>query len=200
MIKFIDILNELNQIIPSEKPVEDSSLTKALYAVSGFLKGKEVQEWLNKIKEVNGAKFDDYTLKYKNGQNNQFIIDIIKDKDKVGSFVAMLYKDKDTNQISLQIQKVEIYPEYKGKSIMRNFYQSFNKWLQDNFPNFDKFTSDFVFLYNKQTGKYDGFNMWEDLVKKGLATRLGPDEDYTPPSTPPKNGMWSIKSGYKLKE
>jgi hypothetical protein len=200
MIKFIDILNELNQIIPSEKPVEDSSLTKALNAVSGFLKGKEVQEWLNKIKEVNGAKFDDYTLKYKNGQNNQFIIDIIKDKDKVGSFVAMLYKDKDTNQISLQIQKVEIYPEYKGKSIMRNFYQSFNKWLQDNFPNFDKFTSDFVFLYNKQTGKYDGFNMWEDLVKKGLATRLGPDEDYTPPSTPPKNGMWSIKSGYKLKE
>jgi len=200
MIKFIDILNELNQIIPSEKPVEDSSLTKALNAVSGFLKGKEVQEWLNKIKEVNGAKFDDYTLKYKNGQNNQFIIDIIKDKDKVGSFVAMLYKDKDTNQISLQIQKVEIYPEYKGKSIMRNFYQSFNKWLQDNFSNFDKFTSDFVFLYNKQTGKYDGFNMWEDLVKKGLATRLGPDEDYTPPSTPPKNGMWSIKSGYKLKE
>jgi hypothetical protein len=200
MIKFIDILNELNQIIPSEKPVEDSSLTKALNAVSGFLKGKEVQEWLNKIKEVNGAKFDDYTLKYKNGQNNQFIIDIIKDKDKVGSFVAMLYKDKDTNQISLQIQKVEIYPEYKGKSIMRNFYQSFNKWLQDNFPNFDKFTSDFVFLYNKQTGKYDGFNMWEDLVKKGLATRLGPDEDYTLPSTPPKNGMWSIKSGYKLKE
>ena len=200
MIKFIDILNELNQIIPSEKPVEDSSLTKALNAVSGFLKGKEVQEWLNKIKEVNGAKFDDYTLKYKNGQNNQFIIDIIKDKDKVGSFVAMLYKDKDTNQISLQIQKVEIYPEYNGKSIMRNFYQSFNKWLQDNFPNFDKFTSDFVFLYNKQTGKYDGFNMWEDLVKKGLATRLGPDEDYTPPSTPPKNGMWSIKSGYKLKE
>ena len=200
MIKFIDILNELNQIIPSEKPVEDSSLTKALNAVSGFLKGKEVQEWLNKIKEVNGAKFYDYTLKYKNGQNNQFIIDIIKDKDKVGSFVAMLYKDKDTNQISLQIQKVEIYPEYKGKSIMRNFYQSFNKWLQDNFPNFDKFTSDFVFLYNKQTGKYDGFNMWEDLVKKGLATRLGPDEDYTPPSTPPKNGMWSIKSGYKLKE
>jgi len=200
MIKFIDILNELNQIIPSEKPVEDSSLTKALNAVSGFLKGKEVQEWLNKIKEVNGAKFDDYTLKYKNGQNNQFIIDIIKDKDKVGSFVAMLYKDKDTNQISLQIQKVEIYPEYKGKSIMRNFYQSFNKWLQDNFSNFDKFTSDFIFLYNKQTGKYDGFNMWEDLVKKGLATRLGPDEDYTPPSTPPKNGMWSIKSGYKLKE
>ena len=200
MIKLIDLLTELSQITPAEKPVEDSGLTKILGAISGFLKGKETTEWLNKIKEVNGAKFDDYTLKYKNGQNNQFIIDIIKDKDKVGSFVAMLYKDKDTNQISLQIQKVEIYPEYKGKSIMRNFYQSFNKWLQDNFPNFDKFTSDFVFLYNKQTGKYDGFNMWEDLVKKGLATRLGPEEDYIPPPIPSKDGMWKIKSGYKLNE
>jgi hypothetical protein len=83
---------------------------------------------------------------------------------------------------------------------MRTFYQDFNKWLKDNFDNFDKFTSDFIFLYNKETGKYDGFSMWEDLVKKGLATRLGPEEDYIPPSIPPKNDMWKIKSGYKLNE
>jgi len=200
MIKLLDLLKELSQITPAEKPVEDSGLTKVLGAIGGFLKGKETTEWLNKIKQVNGAKFDDYTLKYKTSQGNSFIIDIIKGKDKVGRFLAMLYKDKETGQISLQIQKVEIYPKYKGKSIMRNFYQSFNEWLQNNFPNFDKFTSDFIFLYNKQTGKYDGFSMWEDLVKKGLAFRLGPDEDYIPPATPPKNDMWFIKSGYKLNE
>jgi hypothetical protein len=42
--------------------------------------------------------------------------------------------------------------------------------------------------------------MWEDLVKKGLAKRLGPDSDYIPPTTPPKNGRWSINSGYALNE
>ena len=197
MIKLIDILNEE---ITVSKPVEDSFLTKSLNALSSFIRGKELTDFLNKIKTV--AKFNNFTLKFLKGTEgaNQFIIDIFNEEEKVGRFVAFVYKDKNTNKYSLQIQKVEIYPEYKGKSIMRTFYQDFNKWLKDNFDNFDKFTSDFIFLYNKETGKYDGFSMWEDLVKKGLATRLGPEEDYIPPPIPSKDGMWKIKSGYKLNE
>ena len=38
----------------------------------------------------------------------------------------------------------------------------------------------------------------EDLVSKGLAIRLGPDEDYIPPTEVPEKNMWKIKSGYKL--
>ena len=203
MIKLLDILKE--EI--TTEPVEDTFLTKSLGALSRFIKGKELADFLGKVKTI--AKFNDFTLKVSKGDSiNQFVVNIYNEAEswkhinskKVGKFAAFVYKDKETNKYSLQISKVEIYPKYKGKGIMRTFYQDFNKWLKDNFDNFDKFTSDFIFLYNKETGKYDGFNMWEDLVKKGLATRLGPEEDYIPPPTPPKDGMWQIKSGYKLNE
>jgi hypothetical protein len=201
MIKLIDLLKEINEEITSGPSKEDSTLTKALNSISRFIQGKELNDFLNKIKTV--ATFNEYVLKYQKGTEgaNQFIINILdKDtQDEVGKFVAIIYKDKETNKYSLQIQKVEIYPKYKGKGIMRTFYQDFDKWLKTNFDNFDKFTSDFIFLYNKDTKKYDGFNMWEDLVKKGLAKRLGPDENYIPPTTPPKDGMWKLITGYALK-
>jgi hypothetical protein len=190
------------EITTNNKPVEDSFLTKTLNSLSKFIRGEELINFLKKIKTL--ATFDDYILKYEAGTEgaNQFIVNILdkNNNNKVGKFVAFIYKDKDTGKYSLQIQKVEIYPEYKGKGIMRNFYREFNEWLKSNFNNFDKFTSDFIFLYNKDTGKYDGFSMWEDLVKKGLARRLGSDENYIPPATPPKDGMWYIKTGYALKE
>jgi len=202
MQKLAGIINE--DITLSDKPVEDSFLTKSLNSISRFIKDKDVNILLDKIRNINGAKFDEYTLKYKEAPtSNQFIIDIEKKiegkVEKVGKFVAFIYTDKTTNQVSLQIQKVEIFEKYKGKGVMRNFYQSFNKYLKDSFPNFANFTSDFIFLYNTKTQKYDGFNMWEDLVKKGLAKRLGPDENYIPPTTPPRDGMWRIKTGYALK-
>ena len=188
----------VNELVTSREPQEDTYLTKFMNILSGFIKGKDVVEFLNKIKNV--ATFDNFTLKFSKGYeaSNQFIINILDGDNKVGKFVAFIYRDKETGKQNLQIQKVEIFPEYKGKGTMRKFYQDFNQWLKDNLPNFDKFTSDFIFLYNKQTGKYDGFNMWEDLVKKGLARRLGPDSDYIPPTVPPKNGMWFIDSGYAL--
>jgi len=83
---------------------------------------------------------------------------------------------------------------------MKTFYHDFNEWLKNNLSDFDKFTSDFIFLYDKNTGKYDGYNMWEKLVKQGLARRLGPDNNYIPPTIPPKDGMWKIKTGYALNE
>jgi hypothetical protein len=43
--------------------------------------------------------------------------------------------------------------------------------------------------------------MWEDLVNKGLAVRISDNpNDYTPPEVKPKNGLWKLKYGYKLKE
>jgi len=192
----------VNEVITSEEPKAevDTFLTRSLNTLSRFIYGKDVTDFMNKLKNI--ATFDNFTLKLSKGGDgaNQFIIEILDENNKVGKFVAFIYKDKETGNQNLQIQKVEIYPEYKGKGIMRNFYQEFNEWLKNNLNNFDRFTSDFIFLYNKETGKYDGFNMWEDLVKKGLAKRLGPDSDYIPPTTPPKNGMWSINSGYVLNE
>ena len=190
-----------NEVLTVKTANEDSFLTKKLNSLVGFITGKELNHFFNKIKDV--ATFDNYILKFSKGFDgaNQFIIDILNkdDNSKIGVFVAIIYKDAESKKYSLQIQKVEIYPKYKGIGIMRKFYQEFNEWLKDNFDNFDKFTSDFIFLYNKDTDKYDGFNMWEDLVRKGLATRLGPEENYIPPSTPPKDGMWKIKTGYALK-
>ena len=184
------------------KEIEDNPnlLTKVLNSISRFIQGKELYEFLSKIKTV--TSFDDFTLKYSKGLEgaNQFIIDIIdrNNDEKVGYFVAFIYKDSETKKYSLQIQKVEIYPKYRGKGIMRKFYQDFNEWLKSNFNNFDMFTSDFIFLYNDETGTYDGYNMWEDLVNKGLAVRLGPDESYIPPTEPPKYKRWKLDSGYKL--
>ena len=184
------------------KEIEDNPnfLTKVLNSISRFIQGKELYEFLSKIKTV--TSFDDFTLKYSKGLEgaNQFIIDIIdrNNDEKVGYFVAFIYKDSETKKYSLQIQKVEIYPKYRGKGIMRKFYQDFNEWLKSNFNNFDMFTSDFIFLYNDETGKYDGYSMWEDLVNKGLAVRLGPDESYIPPTEPPKDKMWKLDYGYKL--
>ena len=184
-----------SKVITSVQPKEDTILTKALNVLSNFIRGKELTEFLNKIQTI--QTFNDFKLKAKKSieASNGFDITIYDSKNnkEVGILVAMVYKSKETGLYNLQIRKAEIYPEYKGGGIMRKFYQEFNDWLKTNFDNFDKFTSDFIFLYNKETGKYDGFNMWEDLVKKGLARRLGPDKDYIPPTTPPKNGMGTIQ-------
>lgn len=190
----------INEVVTSANAEEDTKLTKLLNVFTGFIKGKDIVNFMNKIKNV--AKFNEFTLKFSKGHEgaNQFIIDILDGDKKVGNFVAFIYKDKESGKQNLQIQKVEIYPEYKGKGIMKTFYQDFNEWLKTNLSDFDKFTSDFIFLYDKNTGKYDGYNMWEKLVKQGLARRLGPDDDYIPPTTPPKDGMWKIKSGYALNE
>lgn len=199
-----EIWKDVKEEITANPPEKDSALTKLLNIWFKFVGGKELTDFINKVKNV--ATFDDYKLEFSKGfeSPNQFIINISNKEEnkyeKVGRFVAFIYKDKETGKHNLQIQKVEIYPKYKGKGIMREFYQQFNTWLKDNFENFDKFTSDFVFLYNKKTGKYDGFNMWEDLVKKGLARRVGPEKNYIPPTKPPSNGMWVLKSGYVLKE
>lgn len=190
----------VNEVVTSVEPREETMLTKALNVLTGFIKGKDVFNFMNKIKNV--VRFNEFTLKFSKGHEgaNQFIIDILDGDKKVGRFVAFMYKDKDSGKQNLQIQKVEIYPEYKGKGIMKTFYQDFNEWLKNNLSDFDKFTSDFIFLYDKNTGKYDGYNMWEKLVKQGLARRLGPDNNYIPPTIPPKDGMWKIKSGYALNE
>jgi len=188
------------EVKSQEIEVSSNFLTKMLNSISRFIQGKELYDFLEKIKTV--TSFDDFTLRFSKGHEaaNQFIIDIIdKNSDeKVGRFVAFIYKDSETKKYSLQIQKVEIYPKYKGKGIMRRFYRDFNEWLKSNFNNFDMFTSDFIFLYNDETGKYDGYTMWEDLVNKGLAVRLGPDESYIPPAEPPKDKMWKLNYGYKL--
>jgi hypothetical protein len=191
----------LNEEVKSEEMKDESSLySKLISSYSKFLRGEELHNFLKKIQSV--VSFDDFSLRFSKGIDgaNQFIIDIIDNtkNEKVGRFVAFVYQDKTTNLFSLQILKVEIYPKYRGGGIMRKFYIDFNQWLKDNFENFDMFTSDFIFLYNTQTGQYDGFNMWEDLVSKGLAVRLGPDEDYIPPTEVPEKNMWKIKSGYKL--
>jgi hypothetical protein len=191
----------LNEEVKSEEiEVNSNFLTKVLNSISRFIQGKELYDFLEKIKTV--TSFDDFTLKFSKGVEgaNQFIIDIIdrNNDEKVGRFVAFIYKDSETKKHSLQIQKVEIYPKYRGKGIMRKFYQDFNEWLKSNFNNFDMFTSDFIFLYNDETGKYDGYSMWEDLVNKGLAIKLGPDESYIPPAEPPKDKMWKLNYGYKL--
>lgn len=191
----------LNEEVKSENiEIESNFLTKTLKSISRFIQGKELYDLLSKIATV--TSFDDFTLKFSKGVEgpNQFIIDIIDSdsKEKVGKFVAFIYKDSETEKYSLQIQKVEIYPKYRGKGIMRKFYQDFNKWLRSNFNNFDMFTSDFIFLYNDKTGKYDGYTMWEDLVNKGLAVRLGPDESYVQPTKPPADKMWKLDYGYKL--
>ena len=191
----------LTEEVKSEEMKDESSIYgKLLSSISRFVKGEELHNFLKKIQTV--VSFDDFSLRYSRGTDgsNQIIIDIIDNttNDKVGRFVAFVYKDSMTGLFSLQIQKVDIYPKYRGRGIMRKFYTDFNQWLKDNFENFDMFTSDFIFLYNTQTGQYDGFNMWEDLVSKGLAVRLGPDEDYIPPTEVPDKNMWKIKSGYKL--
>lgn len=199
-----EIWKDVKEEITANPPEKDSALTKLLNIWFKFVGGKELTDFINKVKNV--ATFGDYKLEFSKGfeSPNQFIINISNKEEnkyeKVGRFVAFIYKDEETGKYNLQIQKVEIYPKYKGKGIMREFYQQFNEWLKDNFENFDKFTSGSVFLYNKKTGKYDGFNMWEDLVKKGLARRVGPEKNYIPPTTPPSNGMWVLKSGYVLKE
>jgi len=188
------------EVKSGEMKDENSLYSKLISSYLKFIRGEELHSFLKKIQTI--VSFDDFSLSFSNGTDgsNQFIIDIIDNNtnEKVGRFVAFVYKDTTTNLYTLQIHKVEIYPKYRGKGIMRKFYTDFNQWLKDNFDNFDMFTSDFIFLYNTQTGQYDGFNMWEDLVSKGLAVRLGPDEDYIPPTEVPEKNMWKIKSGYKL--
>lgn len=197
-----DVINKTsNSTITTklEDPIEKSFLVKIYDSFNKLMMGKNLSKFMEKIKNV--ATFKDYTLKFNNGvkdATNQLVIDISKNDEKVGKFVAFIYENSKTKKVSLQIQKVEIYPKYKGKGIMRTFYQDFNTWLKENFNEFDKFTSDFIFLHNKETNKYDGFNMWESLVKKGLAKRLGPPENYIPPTKPQDGHFWFLKTGYEL--
>ncbi len=191
----------INEEVTSSEPKEDTILTKGLNILSNFIRGKEVNAFLNKIKTV--QTFGDFILKPKKateGSNGFEIVIFDKEnKKKVGGFVAIVYKSSKTGLYNLQIRKAYTFPDYRGRGIMRTFYQEFNEWLKKTFNNFDKFTSDFIFLYNQETGNYDGFNMWEDLVKKGLARRLGPDSEYIPPQ-PDKRGMWHLEHGYALNE
>jgi hypothetical protein len=187
----------------STQLVKDPLFTRLMFAKLKFMQGKDLAKLFDKLRGVHGAKFGDFTLKLSPGfqtVRNEINIIIMQSTNKVGQFNAFIYTDPVTKKLSLQITKVEIYTQYKGQGIMRDFYRSFNQYLKTNFDNFDKFTSDFIFQYNKQTGKYDGFNMWEDLVSKGLAKRTGPIENYIPPKIAPKNGLWHIKSGYQLIE
>jgi hypothetical protein len=187
----------------STQLVKDPLFTRLMFAKLKFMQGKDLAKLFDKLRGVHGAKFGDFTLKLSPGfqtVRNEINIIIMQSTNKVGQFNAFIYTDPVTKKLSLQIMKVEIYTQYKGQGIMRDFYRSFNQYLKTNFDNFDKFTSDFIFQYNKQTGKYDGFNMWEDLVSKGLAKRTGPIENYIPPKIAPKNGLWHIKSGYQLIE
>lgn len=165
-----------------------------------FLIGKDLFNFIEKIKQI--ISFDDYILKVKQGSlnsgGNQFIINIYKESDNVGFFHAGFYKNRKIDKMSLQIKKVVIYPKYRGKGIMRNFYIEFNKWLKQNFENFNNITSDFVFLYNKNKNQYDAYIMWEDLVSRGLAKRLGPDKNYIPPKEPEDGMYWYLKTGYTL--
>jgi len=193
----------VRSIKPSTQLVKDPLYTRLMFAKLKFMQGKDLAKLFDKLRGVHGAKFGDFTLKLSPGfqtVRNEINIIIMQSKNKVGQFNAFIYTDPVTNKLSLQILKVEIYTQYKGQGIMRDFYRSFNQYLKTNFDNFDKFTSDFIFQYNKQTGKYDGFNMWEDLVSKGFAKRTGPKENYIPPKITPKNGLWHIKSGYQLIE
>ncbi len=165
-------LNE--EILTTEKETQEGVINKMINSLSRFIQGSELYDFLDKIKTV--SSFGDFTLKYEKSHEgaNQFIINITnKENEKVGKFVAFIYKNKETGTQNLQIQKVEIFPKFRGRGIMRTFYQEFNQWLKDNFDNFDKFTSDFIFLYDEKTGNYDGFNMWENLVDKGLAVDWG---------------------------
>lgn len=188
----------LNEVITSD-PKEKSLLGKLGGGVKKLILGKNIYKFYDKIKSV--ATFNDYTLKPSGsgvlGGANQFTIKIFKGKEPVGEFVAFVAED-EAKRVSLQIQKVEIFDKYKGKGIMKNFYQEFNQWLKDNFEEFGSFNSDFTFLYNEKTGGYDGFNMWEKLVKMGKAKRMGPDSDYIPPAKPEKGKFWFLKSGYSL--
>jgi hypothetical protein len=190
-------------ITPATQLVKDPLYTRLMFSKLKFMQGKDLAKLFDKLRGVHGAKFGDFTLKLVPGfqtVRNEINIVIMHSTNKVGQFNAFIYTDPVTTKLSLQILKVEIYPQYKGQGIMRDFYRSFNQYLKTNFDNFEKFTSDFIFQYNKQTGKYDGFNMWEDLVSKGLAKRTGPIENYIPPKMAPKNGLWHIKSGYQLIE
>ena len=192
----------VNEAVTSAEPKEDTILTKALNTISNFIRGKELTEFLNKLKTV--QRFDDFILKASKATEgaNGFDIKIYdaENKKQVGVLAAIVYKSNKTGLYNLQIRKAGITPEYRGKGIMRTFYQQFNEWLKSNFDNFDKFTSDFIFLYNKKTGGYDGYDMWEDLVKKGLARRLGPDSNYVPPTIPKNGRFWELETGYALNE
>lgn len=150
---------------------------------------------LSGVKSIDNKTFRGYTLRYKNGQANQFLIDIMDGDKRVGKFVAFLHENDGEKR--LQIQKVEIEEGYKGKGIMRSFYLAMYDYCQKTYDNFKEFHSDFIFLRNKKTGEYDGFKMRESLVAQGLAERTGPAEDYLMPAT--KDKMRKLKSGYRLK-
>ena len=108
----------LREEVKSEEMKDENSLySKLISSYSKFIRGEELHNFLKKIQTV--VSFDDFTLRFSKGTDgaNQFIIDIIDNtiNEKVGRFVAFVYKDTTTNLYSLQILKVEIYPKYRGK-------------------------------------------------------------------------------------
>ena len=272
----------VNEAVTSAEPKKDTILKKLSDSFSNVFKGKETTEILNKIKTI--EKFDDFTLKASKATEgaNGFDIKIYDTKNNnklVGVLAGIMYKSDKTGLYNLQIRKAGITPEYRGKGIMRTFYEQFNEWLKKNINSkedgnvvnkYGKFTSDFHFLYDQVKGKkikqlvkdleelkatitpeetvtnptllqkfktvikrkkikptltpeeikkteeeikrreeeikglsrsaYDGFSMWEDLVAKGKARRLGPDSNYIPPIIPKNGRFWALETGYALNE
>ena len=191
------ILNEVEHSIEQNGNMDDIKIPlkdRISNFINGIIKTSSVKQLLEKIKTINGKKFRGYTLVYISGQSNSFIIDMYDGRKKVGRFMSFLY-ERDGN-VGLQVQKVEIEPSYRGKGIMRTFYVSIHDFLKNLYDNFKDFSSDYIFLLDKNTGKYPGFEMWEDMVEKGKAVRVGPEENYVPPKDKPK--MWFLKTGYNL--
>jgi hypothetical protein len=191
------ILNEIDYSIEQGGDMGDIKLPlkdRISNFINSIIKTSSVKELMEKIKTIHGKKFRGYTLVYISGQSNSFVIDMYDGSEKVGRFMAFLYeKDGD---IGLQIQKVEIEPKYRGKGIMRTFYMAIHDFLKNLYDNFKDFSSDYIFLLDKSSGTYPGFEMWEDMVRKGKAVRVGPEENYIPPKDKPK--MWFLKTGYNL--
>ena len=195
---------QLNKIITeTDYPIEQSDngddvklplIDRISNTVNNIVKSYSSKELLEKIKTINGKKFRGYTLAYISSQSNSFNVDMYDGKNKVGRFTAFLYNKGDDT--GLQIQKVEINPNYRGKGIMRTFYLSIYDFLKDLYNNFKSFSSDYIFLLDKKTGTYPGFDMWEDMVENGKAVRTGPEQNYLPPSDKPE--MWFLQTGYDL--
>jgi hypothetical protein len=164
--------------------------------VLNILKSSSTKQLLDNIKNIDGKKFRGYTLRYKPSRANSFRIELFDGKNKVGNVLAFIYENK--KDVGLQIQEVNITPKYRGKGIMSTFYNGLNNYLKTEYDSFKDFSSDYIFLLEKGTNKYPGFEMWEGLVRRGKAERLGPKENYIPPKDSPKK--WFLKTGYRLKQ
>ena len=126
------IVNEIDYSIEQGDDIGDIKLPlkdRISNFINNIIKNSSVKGLLEKIKTINGKKFRGYTLVYISGQSNSFVIDMYDGDKKVGRFVAFLYKKGD--DIGLQIQRVEIEPQYRGKGIMRTFYMAIHDFLKN---------------------------------------------------------------------